>query len=265
MPTRSYKGGDTDTRTTGAAALVLAGVTSNADELLVVGASSAIIDTDGVASAPNLSIADTAGNSWTEVTASHDNGRYSIVTSIFYCQSLGTTTTITVTVPDTGQDEQVAAMHVYGYTDHNGVGATGTQQGDDVAETITLSGAPAATSEVIGIIGANEFGLLTFAPSTGASTELHETHLDSASKTDHSTLFQNSAGLSVQTQVRDDGSTGTSFAWTMTTNNLEYGQAEVAIEVTNGSLGTGSPPSPAVVDRRYFAPVTKPKLGGLKW
>ena len=116
----------------------------------------------------------------------------------------GVSMTVTLSTP-VGNDMNrmlVSVIQVTGYDTVTPVGVTGTDAAiaTDGADSVTLSGSPAATSLIIGgrAAGTPGTGTILASPDTG-HTELHDLNI-----TDNTGL---------QTQQRDAGSTSTAFSW----------------------------------------------------
>jgi len=124
-------------------------------------------------------------------------------------------------------------LSVVDYTDYDtttptGVTATDAALASNGAASLTLSGAPASTSEIIGGRVGVTGGTGTFAATT-ALTEIHDLGL-----TDNGGF---------QTQARAAGSTSTSFDWTDIASGtavLDYSCVGAALEIRQAGGGGGA-------------------------
>jgi RHS repeat-associated protein len=221
--------------------MTVAGVTSTAGELLVVAAGATATANCG------LSITDTAGLTWTEVTREQSGAKFA-TGSLFYAVANGTTTSITVTCTTTGVF--TAAMSVWAYSGHNGIGAVGVNGGDDIVEQVDLNAVPAASSEVLSMQVSSEYSNLTVTPNT-PFTELFEADVDHTTG-DGSNFSTVGVGMELSLAAATNRTT-TPTSWAMVTNNNEYSSAFTTIEVKAAAGGGGGGAPPVVTTVGYDA------------
>lgn len=177
-------------------------------------------------------ISDSGGHTWTQaVTTVVSPTSFPTCVKIWYTQiTTGASTTVTLTTagrPSISYAVSVVAYTGYDTTTPVGATATGTQNGGFTGPpdpvTITLSGAPASTSEVIAAVGMNK----SAASATEGSgwTELHD--------------VTNTAGCSLESEART-GSTSTSVQWAdlRSGGGALFNFAAVAAEIKEASGGS---------------------------
>jgi RHS repeat-associated protein len=222
-------------------AAVVSGATSSPGELLVV------LATYAGWGAPNLSIGDSAGLTWTEQATdiyTNPDSNQVAQTSVFTAVTTGTTTNITVSAGGSPSTYVVKA-EVFRYSSHGGIGSVASDS-DDINKfqggpyNISLPvSSTQASSETLAVVGLTEHFSTPLTPGTGW-TELTDTD------TQHATAGSGhnyTAGATLRHQSQVKGGTLTSASWTYTTGN-EYGEAYAAVEILAGTQGVAGFESP---------------------
>ena len=164
------------------------------------------IDDSGSNIATTLTLSDSAGLTWLKrISVDTGSGGFNTATQ-FYMAPVTTGVSMTLTLDAGALNIQHYSVSVVAYTGHNaaspiGVTASGIQTsgftGPPDPFSLTLSGAPASTSEVFAALGANRS---TSGATPGSGwTEVHD-------------VQGSGAWGGLQTQVRT-GSTSTSVTW----------------------------------------------------
>jgi len=224
--------GGTNAFTTGA-------LTIPANSLLVVRV--AAVTSTGAPTAPsdNLTLSDSSGLTWTSRLATDTPGGWGHASRIWTAETVaGGSLTFTV---DCGADSiEYYFVEITAYTGYDtstpvGATASGTSTGSG-ADSITLSAAPAADSDVLAFLSAVSSGSGTPAATPAAGwTEIHDTGVD--------------GWHGVQSQSRT-GSTSTTVGW----GDVEAGGAMddatlQAIEVTAAASGAAAFNPAAILKR----------------
>lgn len=212
------------------------------DASLLVAIVSVMEDSGSSDPSSDLTISDSAGLTWTSQAAVGDASSWSIGQRV-WTAPVTTGVSMTVTVDCAARNIYQYFVEVADYTGYGGVGQVGTNAAlpTDGAGTVTLAGAPAATSEVIGAIMQDCTGVGGAAPLDGTYTELYD--LDSLS------------GSASQAQARAAGSTSASFSWSDVGVGASLVKATgIAVEITEA----GAAPTPIPQSKR---PVARSTMG----
>jgi hypothetical protein len=206
------------------------------NSLLVVHGAAQKDNAAGTNPLTSLAIVNSAGLTFTEQAARGDTA--SAFGTGIKIWTAPVTTGVSMTV---GLNTSYTPLDVYlsvvSYTGHDAGSPVGVLAAEEIAldgaDSITLSGAPAATSEIIGgRTGCLDLtGTIAATPATG-HTEVHDIAHDDES------------GL--QVQVRDVGSTSTQFSWADVQSaggGAFFTAHGVAIEIKDASGGTTTPKS----------------------
>lgn len=174
----------------------------------------------------DLTITDSAGLTWTRRAFVGHPGGWSIG-CVIWTAPVTTGASMTLTYDAGAHDIYAYYSTIRGYTGYSGVGATAAEWGDGApsgtmvnngADSITMSAAPAATSELFGILGVDPSGAVTNDPDALCTT-----------------IFEfDGGGVGCSTQYRAPGSTSTAFGWDDVSPGASttYKVIAAAIEIT---------------------------------
>lgn len=175
----------------------------------------------------DMTLGNSAGLTCTARVNAGDAHTFAVGVRIWTCP-VTTGSSMTVNVDSAANNIYKYMVHIYAYTGYNtgtptGATATGTQAASNGNFSITLSGAPAATSEVVAVLGLNPGnGTIDVTPGTGW-TEIYQTIVN----------WDNGS----QSQIRN-GSTSTAVAWGAI-NGAGADTVQAALEIIEGAGGGG--------------------------
>lgn len=241
----------------GAAAFETSSFTPPDNSLLVVSVS--LIENGG--SNPPLADLTIAGGGLTFTARASDSADTAFATStVIYTAPVTTGASMTLTLDCGSRMVGVYSVSVVAYTGHNsssptGATATGHQVGGfggpPTPASITLSGNPAATSEVVAAVGTDRAPNPGTEPGTGW-TELHDLH--------------NTSWGGLQTECRT-GSTSSSVAWADLRSGggalFNFAAAAVEIVVATGSTVNAAAASTVTATVTATAAVTRAATAAL--
>lgn len=189
---------------------------------------------DGGAQDPSddIVISDSETLSWTRRVNAGNTSSWSIGAAIFTAPVV-TAASMTITVDLGALNAHGYDVHVFSFTNYDTSTPTGAtasgNTGTDGAASITLSGSPASTSQVIGMVVADPNTATSILHGTGW-TELYD---------------YSNGGLGSETEARGS-STSTSVGWDdVGVGGTQYKSHGVALEIleTGGGGGGGSVPA----------------------
>lgn len=194
----------------------------------------------------DLTITDSAGLTWTARVNNGNTDSFAVGGRIWTAPVV-TGSSMTVTIDSGANDIYVYQVHPYAYTGYNtgtptGATATGSLTGITGSVSMTLSGAPASTSEVVALMALSPGNGTTDAtPGTGW-TEIYESITD----WDHGS----------QSQIRT-GSTSTDVSWNAVNGaSPSPSSVQVAVEILEAAAGgQEAVPGAASLTASLFAPV----------
>lgn len=174
--------------------------TPTSNSLLVVAVSAVDQNDAGQKIGSNLTLTDSLSSTWTKRVQGTDAARYGTAT-VIWTTPITTGASMTLTFDCGAVTVHSALVSVYCYTGHNTVGATanGSNESGIGAFSMSMTDAPAASSEVLAIAATCQGPSGTYGPTTGSGwTQIN--------------LQGNLGWIGVQVQSRTN-STSSTVAW----------------------------------------------------